>query len=72
MSINMEKERSTPVVNRIKGKTDEKYCLNAWHCMSLALHQIHQSEPSGPPQSFLAQQRLQTQSRRGFISRPKL
>ncbi|KAL7852402.1 hypothetical protein SRHO_G00181870 [Serrasalmus rhombeus] len=63
-----ENERNKPLLSR---KLDEKDSINAWHCMTVALHQISLNNSSDQPQSFLAQQRLLTQSRRGLRSRTK-
>nr|XP_020664937.1 protein Hook homolog 2 isoform X2 [Pogona vitticeps] len=51
---------------------EEKLIITAWYNMGLALHQRATEERSSSPatvQSFLAQQRLATNSRRGHLSR---
>ncbi|XP_069087955.1 protein Hook homolog 2 isoform X2 [Pleurodeles waltl] len=51
---------------------EEKLIISAWYNMGMALHQRATEErtPSpGPAQSFLAQQRLATNGRRGRLSR---
>ncbi|XP_034960811.1 protein Hook homolog 2 [Zootoca vivipara] len=51
---------------------EEKLIITAWYNMGLALHQRateERSSTSTPVQSFLAQQRLATNSRRGHLSR---
>ncbi|XP_032995678.1 protein Hook homolog 2 isoform X3 [Lacerta agilis] len=51
---------------------EEKLIITAWYNMGLALHQRateERSSTSTPVQSFLAQQRLATNTRRGHLSR---
>ncbi|XP_066507973.1 protein Hook homolog 2-like [Hoplias malabaricus] len=68
----MEDESGKPIICRNRVKIDDKDSVNTWYSMSSALLQVSLSADSDQPQSFLAQQRLQNQSRRGSSSRTKL
>ncbi|KAG8441415.1 hypothetical protein GDO86_006961 [Hymenochirus boettgeri] len=57
---------------KVQREQEEKLIISAWYNMGMALHQKATDERTQPPsgaQSFLAQQRLATNARRGQISR---
>ncbi|OCT59379.1 protein Hook homolog 2-like [Xenopus laevis] len=57
---------------KVQRDQEEKLIISAWYNMGMALHQKATDERTQPPngaQSFLAQQRLATNGRRGQISR---
>ncbi|KAM6475498.1 protein Hook homolog 2 isoform 3-T3 [Liasis olivaceus] len=71
-SSSFVKDRSDFEKTKSQQEQEEKLIITAWYNMGLALHQrATEKRSSNPPtvQSFLAQQRLATNTRRGHLSR---
>ncbi|KAG8128807.1 putative Protein Hook 2-like protein [Naja naja] len=71
-SSSFVKDRSDFEKTKSQQEQEEKLIITAWYNMGLTLHQrATEKRSSNPPtvQSFLAQQRLATNTRRGHLSR---